>query len=116
MALWTVRLFAGPGQGTPAPWDPPRRLVVDGPYRYVRNPMITSILSMLAAEALLLDTFAIAIWLVIFFVANGIYFPLSEEKGLERRFGDDYRQYKANVPRWIPRLTPWSLPTDHRPG
>ncbi len=42
--------------------------------------------------------------------ANAIYFPLVEETGLERRFGDDYRRYKANVPRWIPRLTPWTLP------
>ncbi|MHA1565560.1 MAG: methyltransferase family protein [Alphaproteobacteria bacterium] len=114
MAAWTVRLFAGRGQGTPAPWDPPRKLVVNGPYRYVRNPMITSVLAMLAAEALLLDKSAIAAWLVFFFVANSIYFPLSEEKGLERRFGDDYRLYKANVPRWIPRLTPWSQPIDPR--
>lgn len=113
MAVWTVRLFAGRGQGTPAPWDPPRKLVVHGPYRHVRNPMITSVLAMLAAEALLLDASAIAAWLVFFFIINSIYFPLSEEKGLERRFGDDYRLYKANVPRWIPRLTPWSQPTDH---
>lgn len=112
MAIWTVRLFAGRGQGTPAPWDPPRKLVVDGPYRHVRNPMITSVLSMLAAQALIFQSSAIATWLLLFFVANAVYFPLSEEKGLERRFGEDYRLYKANVPRWIPRLTPWSQPID----
>ncbi len=110
LAAWTVRLFTVQGRGTPAPWDPPRRLVVDGPYRYVRNPMITSVLAMIAAEALLLQAWPLAGWLAVFLAANAIYFPLVEEKGLERRFGDDYRLYKANVPRWIPRLTPWTLP------
>ena len=47
-----------------------------------------------------------------FFAANSVYFPLSEEKGLERRFGDDYRTYKANVPRWVPRLTAWRPPDE----
>ena len=47
MIAWTVALFAGVGQGTLAPWDPPERLVVRGPYRYVRNPMITGVVSVL---------------------------------------------------------------------
>jgi protein-S-isoprenylcysteine O-methyltransferase Ste14 len=99
-AVWTVTLFARFGAGTPAPWDPPGKLVVRGPYRHVRNPMITSVLAMLAAEALVFRSFA----------ANAIYFPLSEEPGLARRFGADYALYKANVPRWLPRLTPWRQP------
>ncbi len=45
---------------------------------------------------------------ILFFAVNGVYFPLSEEKGLEQRFGDDYRRYKQNVPRWLPRLSPWN--------
>ena len=53
LAGWTLRLFATVGQGTPAPWDPPQKLVVRGPYRHVRNPMISSVLLMLAGEALL---------------------------------------------------------------
>jgi protein-S-isoprenylcysteine O-methyltransferase Ste14 len=52
-AAWTVKLFLTAGKGTPAPWDPPKRLVVHGPYRHVRNPMITSVLLMLGAESLL---------------------------------------------------------------
>jgi protein-S-isoprenylcysteine O-methyltransferase Ste14 len=95
------------GQGTPAPWDPPKKLVVRGPYRYVRNPMITGALLLLLAEAMLLQSWPIAIWLVLFFIGNSVYFPLVEEKGLEKRFGDAYRKYKANVPRWIPRLRAW---------
>lgn len=107
LALWTVRLFLSRGEGTPAPWDPPQKLVVAGPYRHVRNPMITSILLVLLGEALILQSSPIAGWLLMFFIVNGIYFPLSEEKGLEKRFGDDYRRYKQNVPRWLPRLSPW---------
>ncbi len=110
MSVWTGGLFSKVGEGTPAPWDPPRKLVVRGPYRHVRNPMITGVITILLAESILLQSWAIAAWLVVFFVANAVYFPLVEEKGLERRFGEDYRAYKANVPRWIPRLRGWSGP------
>ncbi len=106
-AVWTASLFLRVGEGTPAPWDPPRKLVVRGPYRQVRNPMITSVLAMLAAEALLFQSWPLAAWLVVFFAANAVYFPLSEEPGLVRRFGADYTRYKAKVPRWLPRLKPW---------
>ncbi len=106
----TIRLFAGAGQGTLAPWDPPRRLVVEGPYRHVRNPMISAVLFVLAGEAVLLGSPPLAAWLALFFAVNAAYFPLAEEPGLERRFGDDYRLYRRNVPRWIPRRTPWSGP------
>ena len=108
LAVWTVRLLVRQGEGTPAPWDPPQKLVVAGPYRHVRNPMITSVLLMLFGESLIFQSSPLAAWLIVFFVVNGVYFPLSEEKGLEQRFGDDYRRYKQNVPRWLPRLSPWN--------
>ena len=107
LAVWTVKLFIKIGKGTPAPWDPPQKLVVRGPYCHVRNPMITSVLLMLFAEAALLHSLPIALWMLVFFIANSVYFPLSEEKGLKKRFGDDYREYCAHVPRWIPQLRPW---------
>ncbi len=110
MAVWTVRLFLRIGLGTPAPWDPPKRLVVRGPYRHVRNPMITSVLAMLLAETLLFASWPLAAWMLVFLAVNAVYFPLSEEKGLEKRFGEDYRIYRDNVPRWIPRLHPWTQP------
>jgi protein-S-isoprenylcysteine O-methyltransferase Ste14 len=94
LAFWTVSLFTKFGQGTPAPWDPPQKLVVRGPYRYVRNPMITSVLFMLTAESLLLQSWPIFLWLLTFFLLNCIYFPLFEERSLEKRFGEDYRVYK----------------------
>lgn len=107
LGISAMALFGTTGQGTPAPWDPPERFVVRGPYRYVRNPMITGVLFMLAAEAAYLRSAGIAAWLATFFCANAVWFPLVEEPGLEQRFGDEFRLYKANVPRWIPRPQPW---------
>jgi len=101
----TVYLFATVGRGTLAPWDPPARLVVRGPYRFVRNPMISGVLFVIVAEALFFRSASIAIWAAAFFVINAIYIPLAEEPGLERRFGDEYRTYKRAVPRLLPRLT-----------
>ncbi len=103
-----VILFARVGRGTLAPWDPTRKLVAVGPYRFVRNPMISGVLMLLAAEALLLGSWVIGIWGCAFVLINHVYFVLSEEPGLERRFGESYRVYKRNVPRWIPRVRPWS--------
>ena len=110
LAISTMRDFLSIGQGTPAPWAPPKNLVVSGPYCYVRNPMISGVLFMLGAESLLLGSWALALWLAAFFTANAFYLPLVEEKGLEERFGEPYRLYKANVPRWIPRPRPWRPP------
>jgi protein-S-isoprenylcysteine O-methyltransferase Ste14 len=104
---WTVRLFARVGKGTLAPWDPTRRLVVEGPYRHVRNPMIVAVLIVLAGEGLLLGSPGILAWAILFFAANAVFFVAVEEPGLERRFGDKYRLYKRNVGRWLPRVTPW---------
>ncbi len=107
LSAWSVGLLLKYGDGTPAPWNPPMRFVVRGPYRHVRNPMIIGALLMLAAESLVLRSLPLALWTVVFFAGNVVYFSLSEEKRLEDRFGDSYRLYKANVPRWIPRLSGW---------
>lgn len=110
LCVWTAKLFLKYGEGTPAPWDPPKKLVIRGPYCHVRNPMITGVLLLLLAEAMLLQSWHIALWMMVFFIGNTIYFPLVEEKGLEKRFGAPYLEYKAHVPRWIPRLRPWNKP------
>ena len=107
LAIWTIRLFQNKGKGTLAPWDATRHLITSGPYAYVRNPMITGIFLILTGEACLLGSYAIGIWTVLFLVINMIYFPLSEEPGLRARFGKEYDTYCQNVPRYIPRLTPW---------
>lgn len=105
--LWTVRLFSRIGRGTLAAWDQTSVLVVEGPYRYVRNPMITAVAVVLAGEALLFGSVWILAWAAAFLAINFTYFLCFEEPGLERRFGERYRAYKRNVPRWIPRLDPW---------
>jgi 8-oxo-dGTP diphosphatase len=107
LAIWTIRLFQNKGKGTLAPWDATKHLITSGPYAYVRNPMITGIFLILTGEACLLGSYAIGIWTVLFLVINMIYFPLSEEPGLRARFGKEYDTYCQNVPRYIPRLTPW---------
>lgn len=73
LAWATMRDFQRIGQGTPAPWAPPKNLVVNGPYCYVRNPMISGVLFILAAECLLLGSWTLALWLAAFFTANAIY-------------------------------------------
>ncbi len=100
---WCITLFTQIGQGTLAPWDPTRRLVAVGPYRLSRNPMITGVALMLLGEALFWRSGQVALWAGLFILINHLYFVLSEEPGLERRFGDDYRAYKQQVPRWLPR-------------
>jgi protein-S-isoprenylcysteine O-methyltransferase Ste14 len=103
----SLRRFVAEGRGTLAPWDPPQRLVVRGPYRHVRNPMISGVVLVLFGEALLLRSSSHLLWAVTFFGINALYIPLLEEPLLERRFGADYREYHRNVPRLLPRLRPW---------
>jgi protein-S-isoprenylcysteine O-methyltransferase Ste14 len=109
----TITLFSRVGEGTLAPWDPTRKLVVQGVYRHVRNPMITGVFLILTGETLILGAPEMAAWTASFAAVNAIYMPLVEEPGLVRRFGPDYETYRDNVPRWIPRRRPWT-PTMHR--
>jgi protein-S-isoprenylcysteine O-methyltransferase Ste14 len=104
---WCLVLFWTRGKGTLAPWDPPRRFVVSGPYRYVRNPMITGVLLVLVGEACLVRAVELAEWAATFAVINAIYIPMTEEPILEARFGGEYRAYCEAVPRFVPRVTPW---------
>ena len=109
----SLRRFVTEGRGTLAPWDPPRELVVQGPYRFVRNPMISGVVFVLAGEAMLLRSRAHALWALAVLIMNVIYIPLLEEPGLRLRFGESYREYCRNVPRILPRLRPW-VPQTHR--
>jgi protein-S-isoprenylcysteine O-methyltransferase Ste14 len=109
LALFAASLarFAVQGKGTLAPWDPPRHLVVSGPYRYVRNPMISGVVFILIAEALVLRSIPHAWWAAIFIAINIAYISAFEEPQLEQRFGEPYRTYCRNVGRILPRRTPW---------
>lgn len=107
LLVMTIRMFARLGRGTLAPWDPTHRLVTEGVYGYTRNPMISGVLLILIGEAILLGSREIAIWALIFLFINMLYFKVYEEPGLVKRFGEEYRTYRAHVPMWLPRLTPW---------
>jgi protein-S-isoprenylcysteine O-methyltransferase Ste14 len=108
MTLFVASLhhFIVHGRGTLAPWDPPRTLVMIGPYRYVRNPMISGVIFILTGEALLLLSWPLLEWMLVFLAINLIYIPLIEEPMLEQRFGEPYRVYKQRVRRVIPRVRP----------
>jgi protein-S-isoprenylcysteine O-methyltransferase Ste14 len=107
LVVWTVGLFVREGEGTLAPWDPTARLVVRGPYRHVRHPMIGGVATILLGETVLLGSTALLGWLAAVVAVNAVYLPLVEERGLVRRFGSDYEEYRANVPRFVPRLSAW---------
>jgi protein-S-isoprenylcysteine O-methyltransferase Ste14 len=103
----SLRRFATEGEGTLAPWDPPSRLVVHGPYRYVRNPMISGVVLVLFGEAAVLLSRPHLSWALLFLGINAVYIPLMEEPLLAARFGDAYRTYCRHVPRLLPRWRPW---------
>jgi len=101
--LWCVRDFAVRGRGTLAPIDPPKELVAEGLYRWVRNPMYVGVVTVLLGHALWFDSRALLDYAACVFVAFHLFVTLYEEPTLEARFGDSYRRYRAAVPRWIPR-------------
>ena len=103
----TIRLFMTVGKGTLAPWNPTQKLVVQGVYRHVRNPMISGVMFIVLGEVLLAASLPLLIWFAVFVGANMVYIPLAEEPGLVKRFGEDYLAYKRNVPRWIPSMRAW---------
>jgi protein-S-isoprenylcysteine O-methyltransferase Ste14 len=109
LALFSASLYCfwTRGRGTLAPWDPPRRLVVEGPYRFVRNPMITGVLFVLFGEACVLRSRPHAEWALLFLAINVVYFPLVEEPMLASKFGEPYTRYTRAVGRFLPRLRPW---------
>jgi protein-S-isoprenylcysteine O-methyltransferase Ste14/TRAP-type uncharacterized transport system substrate-binding protein len=116
LTAWCIRLFARVGQGTLAPWDPTRRLVVVGPYRYVRNPMIGGVLAMLLGESVVLGSVFLLTWTALFGLVNHGYLLLSEEPKLLRKFGAAYERYRAGVPRWVPRWSAWVEPVGSLSG
>ena len=109
LAIWSVRTFYKKGgDGTPGPWKPVSNLVISGPYRYVRNPMLLGVFSLLLFESILFSSLPIFFWFIFFFIINIIYFKIFEEKELIRRFGANYEDYKNKVPMLFPKFTPYN--------
>ncbi|MGP8252885.1 MAG: methyltransferase family protein [Terracidiphilus sp.] len=102
VALWCVVAFAWIGKGTPAPFDPPRRLVIRGPYRWVRNPMYIGASTALAGAALFYKAMPLAIFVCIFLLVAHLFVVNYEEPTLRRSFGQEYEAYCGQVRRWRP--------------
>ncbi len=100
--------FALVGLGTPAPIAPPKQLVVTGFYRYVRNPMYVGVVSIILGQALMLGDASLLIYGAIIWLAFHIFVLAYEEPTLLQAYGAEYDAFRGNVPRWIPRLKPWS--------
>jgi protein-S-isoprenylcysteine O-methyltransferase Ste14 len=104
LLFWCVRDFYVLGKGTLAPWDPPKRLVVVGLYRFVRNPMYVAVLTVVLGWTLVFG----CTWLAFYLVALAIGFHLRvlfyEEPRLRQQFATQWSAYSAAVPRWLPRL------------
>jgi protein-S-isoprenylcysteine O-methyltransferase Ste14 len=106
LALYFVCAFWGfalGGQGTPAPIDPPKKLVVEGPYRVVRNPMYWGVGLVVLGEAIVFHSRALAYVVAYFVVGVNLFVLLYEEPALKRKFGEEYAEYCRRVPRWLPR-------------
>ncbi len=102
IALWCVLTFVFIGKGTPAPFDPPRKLVIRGPYRFVRNPMYIGAGMTLGGAALFYQSLSISIYTGLFFLITHLFVLLYEEPTLQRTFGTEYEVYFRRVRRWWP--------------
>jgi protein-S-isoprenylcysteine O-methyltransferase Ste14 len=99
--------FALQGLGTPAPVAPTKNLVVTGLYRYVRNPIYVAVVAIILGQALLFGAWGLVLLGAGFWLAFHLFVVAYEEPTLQSTFGAEYEAYRANVPRWIPRLSPW---------
>ncbi|MEO6029771.1 MAG: isoprenylcysteine carboxylmethyltransferase family protein [Candidatus Binatia bacterium] len=99
--------FALQGLGTPAPVMPPKRLVVTGFYRYVRNPIYVAVTVLIAGQGLLFGGVTVLEYGAIVWAGFVLFVVVYEEPALGEQFADEYKRYRANVRRWLPRITPW---------
>jgi protein-S-isoprenylcysteine O-methyltransferase Ste14 len=106
LALACVLAFATIGKGTPAPFDPPRRLVMRGPYAFIRNPMYLGAGATLAGATLYYESPSLLAYTAAFLVAAHLFIIAYEEPTLRSKFGEEYVSYCRRVRRWVPRLLP----------
>jgi protein-S-isoprenylcysteine O-methyltransferase Ste14 len=110
LMIWTITLFDRVGKGTLGVGDllgEPVNLVVRGPYRHVRNPMISGVLCILLGEAAIAASGCLLLWFATFFAFQVTVIRFWEEPHLVGRYGDQYLDYRRNVPAWIPRISAW---------
>jgi protein-S-isoprenylcysteine O-methyltransferase Ste14 len=100
--------FALQGLGTPAPVFPTRHLVITGLYRFVRNPMYVAVASAILGQALILGNVRVLEYGALVWLLFHLFVLVYEEPTLRASFGSEYESYCAAIPRWIPRIAPWS--------
>jgi protein-S-isoprenylcysteine O-methyltransferase Ste14 len=107
--------FAWHGRGTPAPAAPTQRLVVQGAYRHVRNPMYVAVEAVVLGQVLLFASWGLFAYLVIISITMASFVHIYEEPTLREAYGPAYDEFCEHVPRWLPRVTPWTgTTTAHR--
>ena len=99
---WCFAGFIVEGEGTPAPYDPPHRLVTGRLYGWMRNPMYVAVTTILVGEAMFYGSLALLAWAAVAWIFFHFFVVLYEEPTLQRRFGPAYETYVEHVPRWIP--------------
>jgi protein-S-isoprenylcysteine O-methyltransferase Ste14 len=104
LVIWVSTAFVRQGKGTPIPIQPPTRLVITGLYRYVRNPMYVGAILIVLAETVYFHSLSLLIYAVVLWALLHTFMLVFEEPQLKRRYKTEYEQYRAEVPRWIPRL------------
>jgi len=104
LAVWCILTFVFVGKGTPAPFDPPRLLVIRGPYRYLRNPMYLGAGLVLGGAAIYYRSIALLGYAALFLIASHLFVVWYEEPTLTRLFGTEYQAYRHAVRRWLPRI------------
>lgn len=104
LALWCILTFAMVGKGTPAPFDPPRRLVVKGPYGFVRNPMYIGAALALGGAAIFFQSWILLGYTALFLLITHLFITLYEEPILRQMFGNEYEAYCHRTHRWLPRF------------
>lgn len=114
LLLWCVRDFYVIGKGTLAPWDPPKRLVVTGLYRHVRNPMYLSVLLLVVGCALVYRSPLLGLYTLILAIGFHLRVVWYEEPLLATAFGKRWLSYRTAVARWRPRLRPWNSDADRQ--
>lgn len=100
---WCFVDFVRLGRGTPAPYDPPRQLVIAGLYRYVRNPQYIGVVLVALGEAFLLGRVVLIGYALLLTICYHLFVKFYEEPTLKKMFGESYLRYCEAVPRWWPR-------------
>lgn len=102
--IYCSKIFKVLGKGTPVPIEPPKKIVQQGLYKYVRNPMYWGYFALVFGQAFFFGATLLFAYAVIFTIATHLYVVFFEERNLKRRFGDSYIQYTKQIPRWIPKV------------